>query len=457
MAVLANDRWRHATCCIRMIAPLLQASPRLLLALLIWLPDTNSMQHLPTFPLALLAAGFLVSSTSGQALAGAGPEGLAPYEYSGHYRLIAATGQIVPEPAGGGQNSTLDCGDFIVNAFVNLDASSAYIDGLARGASAGELVDWGVITREATSDIVTEFTFGYGTFDPDPSVGGIGAYVSINFYEGYQGPCAEGDPVVVDEVASFTFTGLPGHDGTTQGAQGFFITVDLRGGLEFQLPEGPFGFGTRYPGIGSVFTSTGLIQSLAGSPLGDSVNPDANGQVTALDYFQPDAATGICIGQLDGGYDATTQLPVGSHYLLLRKVNAEAAAPAASFVRNDSGNQNPIALLAGGTPILGQDFTLLAAATGPAEQGVFLAGFASPAEIATPFGVLLVDVTDPGGDPLASAGLTGPHAFAAGFVAIETPLPPNVELCGQDLFVQAMQFGSKLQLTNAVDLTFGVY
>ena len=179
--------------------------------------------------------------------------------------------------------------------------------------------------------------------------------------------------------------------------------------------------------------------------------------VTGLDEFQPNVISGTCVGSKPDSIDNTTGLPVGSHYLLLRKVDGNSSAPATAVLRNDIGNQNPVSLLAGGTPVLGQSFSFIAGATGPGELGVFLAGYGSPLELGTPFGVLLVNIADIEGELLTPSGLAGPHFFGAGFVAVTVDLPPNVDLCDYDVFVQAVEFGTALRLTNAVDLTLGVY
>ncbi|MFT5463314.1 MAG: hypothetical protein ACI8QS_002200, partial [Planctomycetota bacterium] len=376
------------------------------------------------------------------------------FEGALHYRYIYATGELIPEALGGSPNSPLSCGDFVINALLNLDASTRYIDG-ATINDQREYIDWGNISKETTSDIVSEFVIGYSTLDLDPSLGGPGGSLSIAFYEGYEGPCDVGLGAAVNEVAVFEMSGLPGYDGTGL-PRGYFLTIDLRGGSEFVLPEGPFGFGQRYDQVNKPTTS-GLVQSFAGSPDGDMFNPDGNGMVTGLDLFQPDAATGLCQGSFVVGFDNNNGLPVGSHYLLLRKVNAEAGNPASAFVRNDAGNQNPSILFAGGVPIIGEDFSLIAVSAGSGELGVFLFGFATAAELALPFGTLLVDITDPGGELLGPAGLGGQHPYTAGFAAVSTTLPIDLNLCGLNLSVQAVQYGSQLQLTNAVDLQLGVY
>jgi len=142
--------------------------------------------------------------------------------------------------------------------------------------------------------------------------------------------------------------------------------------------------------------------------------------------------------------------------VLIRKFHADITPPATAVVRNDAGNQNPVALIPVGTPVLAETFRFLAAAAEPTDVGVFLFGYASPAELATPWGVLLCDLTDPGGELLATAGLGGPHFFANGYVAIATPLPTDTTMCGFDFCTQAVEIGADLSLTNAVDLTLGM-
>lgn len=407
---------------------------------------------------AFVFAAVLPCLASAQVATGPDPDGLgvAPYQFAGHYRLRTATGELTEEPLVVEPPEGSSCSIAIINVFANIDQSGLYYtSGPTHGWGSNQVaewISWGNITRSTLSDIVPEFTFGYATRVLDPSLGGPGATIEIRFYEAYQGPCTVGGSGV-NEVASFLLTGLPASlDPGGLFAYGYFLTLDLRGGDEFEIGQTTFGIGYLNPND----EPTGVIVSFAGSPPGSTTNPDSNGQVTAIDQWLPDARTGLCDGPLTLFNDSSGVL-VGTHYLLLRKANAPATPPATAAVRNDSGNLNPIALLPGGTPVLSKNFSLVAAATGPGEVGVILAAFAGTAELATPFGVLLIDITHPQGELLSPSGLAGPHPYINGFTAVTATLPLDVTLCGFSFSVQAMEFGTGLRLTNAVDLTAGFW
>ena len=125
------------------------------------------------------------------------------------------------------------------------------------------------------------------------------------------------------------------------------------------------------------------------------------------------------------------------------------ATPASATFRNDSGNLNPpsyrtIPPRLGETWLGYVDLDL----TGHPAAGVF--GYVGALESPTPYGILLVDPTSPGGELLALTALFGP-----GVVTFSNEVPDDASLCGFAFATQGLAFGAGLQLLNAQDLVVG--
>jgi len=117
------------------------------------------------------------------------------------------------------------------------------------------------------STIVDAFTFGYCTFEVDTTRGGPGVSLDIAFFSG----AGLGFGVNDTEAARFSSSGLPASDGA--GAC-HFITVGLRGGAGFCLPDGEIGYSYCAPGP----------QATTGPVIGD-ISACPNGTVGAFDIY----------------------------------------------------------------------------------------------------------------------------------------------------------------------------
>jgi len=87
------------------------------------------------------------------------------------------------------------------------------------------ILDWGT----SPGGTVMGFEIGYVTPSTDP------VSMTITFYEGTS------DADVGTEIASFELTDLPGSE--SGDLEAWAVPVDISGGSEFELPEGPVGYG----------------------------------------------------------------------------------------------------------------------------------------------------------------------------------------------------------------------
>ena len=292
------------------------------------------------------------------------------------------------------------------------------------GAGNDELVDWGVKGAGLTG-VVDTFDFAYATDAGDISAGGFGATVDIAFYEG-----TLGGGVLGTEVARYSFTGLPGSLGG--GFSGFLITVDLSGGFEFCLSDGPIGFGycSSDPG-----TTGPLITDIGTCP---------NGQDDAYDAWACPATTGTFNGTFFFGGS-----PTASFYMV---VNEDDGSEIATTALNNGSGVNPILLDDGGVaPILGQvwPITIDTGAGGHAvSSALFYKGNFPPGTLIINAGEVIVDPTSPQDfvNTIAGTGIND-HSVL---------VPKDVTLIGFDYTVQGLVYvGAPVQLTNALDIHIG--
>ena len=125
-----------------------------------------------------------------------------------YFNLDYATGEITP--VNPGVDAT------VTAAYDNANCFSGFLATLPDGE---EYLDWGVKSTGLTG-VITGFSFGYGTSELDPTLGGPGASVGINIWNGTPGFCDPGT-----QVFSQVFTGLPAGSGGGFGA--FAFNVDL--------------------------------------------------------------------------------------------------------------------------------------------------------------------------------------------------------------------------------------
>ena len=339
--------------------------------------------------------------------------------------------------------------------FVNIDDSGFYGVGALVNTQTDsfiEWMDWGVVPGDSGSRVVGEFTFGYGTSVTDTNLGGPGAHTLLRFYDGITGFCADSGTA---PTASFSFTGLPGS--SPGGGAVWVVTVDLVGGFEF-LHAGtgqPFGFGfTTFDDYDQDLNrETGPLLCYAGDPNGPNnsatQDPDENGQVDVFDQWDDSPRSNLCLGSFFFG---GTPFNFVSWFLVLESAVATPTNRASVTVRNGTG-ANPLSYATASTPVLGSAFASTDART-RGGIGSFVVGYATPLTLATRFGELLVDPSDPGGPLLA--GVEGPYPFdASGVAAIAYDIPTDLRLCGFSIATQAFEFGNGIQLKNALDLVLG--
>lgn len=342
----------------------------------------------------------------------------------------------------------------LATAFVNTDTSGFFGIGAVTSTTSGALqewLDWGVVPTDNGSDIVGGFTFGYGTSVTDVLAGGPGASVTLRFYDGITGFCADSGAAA---TASFSFTGLPAS-GTPGTGAGWLITVDLTGGFEFcdAGTGNPFGFSFTTADDWNVdgTRDTGPLLCYAGDPFGPNGNPstdaDANGQVDVYDVWDDSPASNVCGSFFFGGLPAN----YSSWYVTYSTADTTGAATASSASRNGSG-VNPVGYTVTADAVLGGTFSAdIAQSNGG--LGAFLVGYATPLTFPSSFGEILVNVADAGGELLQP--FNGPYLFAGGTTTAAIPVPKNLNLCGVAVATQAVEFGAGVQLTNANDLVLG--
>ena len=123
---------------------------------------------------------------------------------------------------------------------------------------------------------------------------------------------------------------------------------------------------------------------------------------------------------------------------------------ASAVLRNDAGGLNPVVYTALNAPMPGLTYDATIDTTVQSgAAGAFLVGYASPLELPTSFGVVLVNLADPSGILLNEIGL-GPLA------SYSVAIPNDPTLCGLTLSTQGVIFGGGVSLTNAYDLVVGI-
>ncbi len=122
--------------------------------------------------------------------------------------------------------------------------------------------------------------------------------------------------------------------------------------------------------------------------------------------------------------------------------------PTATF-RNDSGGQNATGYIAN-APILDGTWSCTVDTSIGSNTAALVAGYASPLEFPTRWGVLLVNLADPQSEilgPLVGVG--------APSVVLTLDLTNDLGACGAFLATQAITFGSQIVMHNAYDLVVG--
>ena len=119
--------------------------------------------------------------------------------------------------------------------------------------------------------------------------------------------------------------------------------------------------------------------------------------------------------------------------------------------RNDAGGTN-LPALSGNAPLIGGTFTAAVDVGGAGNNLGGVVGYATPLELGTGLGVLLVNPLDPAGE-LFGFAVTG----GSGIVQFPTAVPNDLGLLGFTLSAQGFGLGGAagVQLFNALDLTVG--
>jgi hypothetical protein len=355
----------------------------------------------------------------------------------GKATLTMSTGEIVRGTSDTGEKRTVS-----QLKFSNTDTSGFYGTGavLSVNGNSIEWLDWGIL-QPRSSDIVTGFTFGYGTTATDAILGGPGATATLRFYDGILGFCADSGNAA---TCTFSFTGLPGAPGGGLGA-GWLVTVDLTDGFEWCQPSGPFGYGFTTlddPNLSGA-RSTGPLLCYAGTVSGGA---DGNGQVDAFDEWDGDPTSNNCLGTFFFG---GPPINFSSWYLTMDCVDADNSTQASGTFRN--GGTNPATY----TYVSGPEIGGLYVATDGQTTGLgcFIVGYLSPLSFNTQYGTILVNIADPGGEVLAPNN--GPYFYSGGVASISINVPKNTDLCGVAVFTQTVEFGGGVKLHNANDLIVG--
>ena len=397
--------------------------------------------QLPTHVLALGLASVLFGGLPSA-------QGIAPKPRSTtavrHATLNLATGQITP-----GQPSNKVAR--LAASFSNTDTSGFFSGGslVSTMGNPTEWLDWGVIPTDTGSDIVGEFDFGYATTQLGPNNGGPGAQMTLRFYDGVVGLCADSG-LGIAPTASFSFTGLPGV--TVSGSNAWVITVELQGGFEFSSAGAgnAFGFGlttTDTPG-GNAW-GTGPLLCYAGDGAGGT---DTNGQVDLFDIYDGELQSGICSGSFFFG---GPPFDFSSWYLELRTAAPDpGGADDWSVTQTNGTGTNPNNFIVSNGLQLGGSFSATDMSTNGG-LGVFLVGYLTPLVFPTAFGEILVNLADPTGELYGGAGANGPYLFSAGVASIAFGVPSDLSLCGIAVESQTLEFGAGLQLHNANSCRIG--
>ena len=308
-----------------------------------------------------------------------------------------------------------------------------------------EFLDWGILGGTATtkccglSDIVSGFTFAYGTSTLDTSIGGPGAALTLTFYTNFTGFCADSG---LSPVASFSFTGMPGYSGASSGvAATYAFSVDLSGGFEFCMPDGRFGYGYRGDG------HTGPMLCWAA---GGSGGPEpCTGNWDVFDIWAPDTQ-GVCLGT----YFVHGFWEWSSWYGQIAR--ADLSTPATLATRNAPPNK--AGSLACSPAVLGG--TLVFTVLTPGKAAAVLFAFDTQLTLPLSGGQVLLCIDGGSGELLTGGGLaalpTGASVGGCPELAASVSVSKNLTLCGLAFTVQAVLLGPPpFALSNACDLTVG--
>ncbi len=176
-----------------------------------------------------------------------------------------------------------------------------------------------------------------------------------------------------------------------------------------------------------------------------------NGPLDDRDIF---GASGAVLEAMNGGLKATMAVGAaldddgGTDRGAIWLLEIELRRSSATF-RNDSGNQNETGYVAD-IPTLGGTWT------GTVDNSIednfvaLIVGYATQTELPTPWGVLLVNIGDPGGEVLGPLTKVG-----AGLVSLSLRITTDLNLCGATLSTQGFSYGKKTIFHNAYDLVLG--
>jgi len=269
--------------------------------------------------------------------------------------------------------------------------------------------------------VVRAFTLGYRTTAVDVADGGPGADLTVAFYQNTEGLGSLGT-----EQARYRLSGLPGTDASGQ-PRSFELRVDL-GDFPFCLDDGAIGVG--------FVSEDGLTQPLVTSA------PDASlGTQNLLDHYSPAPAT-------SGSYVQTFNFGAGKPYasLYARLYEDDGSTKASATIVNGTG-VNPVIFTELAPAILGKTWLTNVDLTSYPNANFTIVVLTAnpPLVVPTPYGELLVDVTDPGAITSLSLGV---HA---------QDVPKDTFILGQTFHSQAAVFRvvDPLVLTNGIDVLPG--
>jgi len=324
-----------------------------------------------------------------------------------YFNLDYATGEITP--VNPGVDAT------VTAAYDNANCFAGFLTTLSDDE---EYLDWGVKSTGLTG-VITGFSFGYGTSELDPTLGGPGASVGINIWNGTPGFCDPGT-----QVFSQVFTGLPGGSGGGFGA--FAFNVDLTSAA-ISIPDGEIGW--SFFEAGNPGTTGPLLQAVGACP---------SGTVDAFDVYTQPASAATCAGTF-----AFSTPNISSFYFSLDE--DDGATPAGVTIRNTSNPEEYTALT---SPQIGGTYS---STVTPGSAGITIVGIAATAGVTPNFlgsGDILLGLAP---FPLLYSG-SGTHDFN---------LPLNASLIGA--VVPTQGFALEIDAVgnigatayNALDLTIG--
>ncbi|MFT5462033.1 MAG: hypothetical protein ACI8QS_000905 [Planctomycetota bacterium] len=379
---------------------------------------TNLFCIMKTVLLSSLIGLALASSASAQTVS---PTASSLQDFSGpvqHYTLHYATGVITKDTAA--DASQLGVQGASVPSYANNCTTGSFF-----GAGADEVIDWGVKAAGASS-VVDSFVIGYATDAVDTTIGGPGATLDIAFYEGTLGFGALGT-----EAARYSLAGLPGS--ASGGFAGYALTVDLTGGFEFCLADGPIGYGycTLDPG-----TTGPLITDIGGCP---------NGQDDAFDSYVCPATAGVLNGTFFFGGS-----PTASWFI---EIYEDDGLEVATTALNNGSGINPVVLTDGGVaPVLNGVWPVMVdtASSGHGLSACLWYKGSLPA------GSLIIGAGEVIVDPTSSLDFSS-IVVGTGLNDHSIAVPKDVTLIGTDYTVQAILYtgGPPVALSNAIDINVG--